>query len=179
MRKLNIGIVICMFISFLVHAVTGSISMMGGNTVANRIVSRITLVFVIMHIIISTVLTVMTFHAMKVSHTCYLKENKMFWARRISGLVIPIPLIMHLVIFTNTNSEVMRLRAFTAGRMISQILLVLSVALHVITNVRPALITLGIKRLDRFKADILLILSIIFFFLAAAFLIYYLRWAAV
>ena len=86
---------------------------------------------------------------------------------------------MHLVFFRSANADVYRLQVFTAGRMISQILLVLAIALHVLTNIRPALIGLGVKDTKAFAVDLLLVLSVLLLMFAAAFAVYYVRWAAV
>ena len=103
----------------------------------------------------------------------------MFWARRISGLAIIVPLIMHLMIFSASNAEVYRLKVFTTGRMISQVMLVVTMALHVLINVRPALTAFGVKSFKAFTADLVIILSVIMILAGAAFVIYWLRWAAV
>ena len=63
--------------------------------------------------------------------------------------------------------------------MIAQVLFVLSIALHVLTNVRPMLISLGIRPLKRYVPDILIVLSIVLLVFIAAFIIYYLRWKAI
>ena len=57
-----------------------------------------------------------------------------------------------------------------------QILMVLSIALHVITNVRPMMISFGIKSYKDLGIDIMLILSILLMLAGAAFVVYYIRW---
>ena len=171
--------VIGMFATFLLHAVMGSVRLLGGNADSMKAVARICIVFVFVHVVLTGVMTVRTLIACKRSGTGYFRQNKLFWARRISGLAILIPLVMHLFIFTNASADNVRLGVFTTGRMISQVLLVLTIALHIITNAKPALITLGIRNLRKFTFDILFIISVLMLFFAAAFVVYYFRWMAV
>ena len=179
MRKLNIVLVICIIVSLLLHAITGSMQLVGASVVPQKTIARVTVVFVCAHMIVSLILTVQSLIAMKRSGAGYFKDNLLFWARRISGLTIPIPLIMHLAIFMARDVEAYRLKAFTTGRLISQLLLVAAIALHVLCNVKPALISLGIKDRKSYGADIIFILSVLLLFFAVAFAIYYIRWAAV
>ena len=179
MRKANMAAVAGMLVTFLLHGIFGSIRLLGGSADTLKIVARVCVGFVMVHVILTGIMTAQTLIAWRKSGTGYFRQNKLFWARRISGFAIIIPLIMHIVIFSPSNKDVIRLSVFTTGRLISQVLLVLSIALHVITNVKPALITLGIRNLKKFAFDILFVLSVLMLFFAIAFLIYYLRWIAV
>lgn len=179
MRKANMVAVAGMLITFLLHGIFGSVRLLGGNSDTLKAVAYISVAFVTLHIILTCIMTCQTLIAWKKSGTGYFRQNKLFWARRISGFAILIPLVMHIVIFSPSNQDVIRLSVFTTGRLISQILLVLTIALHVITNAKPALITLGIRNLKKFTFDILFVLSVLMLFFAIAFLVYYLRWIAV
>ena len=106
----------------------------------------------------------------------YFRENKLFWTRRITGFVLIIPLLMHLLIFSGTGDEAYRLVFFHSGRLISQILLIAALALHILTNIRPALIGLGIKAGRLLSADICFVLSVVLLLCCCAFCVYYLRW---
>jgi hypothetical protein len=54
--------------------------------------------------------------------------------------------------------------------------MVISIAVHVITNVKPSLISLGIRSLREYAVDILLVMSLLLLIAGAAFVVYYLRW---
>ena len=71
-----------------------------------------------------------------------------------------------------------RLRWFNAGRLVTQLLLLVSIAVHVIANVKPALIAFGIRRLKPRAADALFVLSALLLVFAAAFIVYYVCWNA-
>ena len=48
--------------------------------------------------------------------------------------------------------------------------------MHIITNVKPMLITFGVKKLRPKAGDILFFVSAALLLMAAAFIIYYIRW---
>ena len=85
-------------------------------------------------------------------------------------------IFFHTTAFGTTSGGVFRLVPFDVFRLITQILFLLSVAVHIITNVKPVLITLGVKKLRPKAGDILFFLSAALLFMAAGFIIYYIRW---
>ena len=180
MRRLNLILVAGMLVSFLVHAIIGSMQLMGAqsNLRALMIAADFLVAFMAAHVAVSIIFSIRTLKAIKKSGAHYFKDNILFWVRRISGFLIIIPMIMHLMIFHSPKSEVYRLSAFTAGRLISQILLVASIALHILINVKPALMGFGVKGHRKFAGDIIFVLTILLFIFAIAFFIYFLRWTA-
>lgn len=98
------------------------------------------------------------------------------WARRLSGILIMALVFFHMTAFGYTSGGVFRLVPFDVFRLITQILFLLSVAVHIITNVKPVLITFGVKRLRPKAGDILFFVSVAMLFMAAGFIIYYIRW---
>jgi hypothetical protein len=69
-----------------------------------------------------------------------------------------------------------RLAEFDAFRLTAQLLFLLSVAVHIVTNVKPALITFGVRGLRPKAGDILFFVSAAMLFMAVGFIIYYIRW---
>ena len=93
------------------------------------------------------------------------------------GFAVMLLILTHIVIFLGSSEDgVYRLNLFGTAQLISQMLLVLSVAVHVLTNIRPLMLALGVRGFREFFTDILLVLSVILCFCGAAFLIYFLRW---
>ena len=178
MRRLNLFLVVGMLVTFLAHAVMGALQLSGANANTLKPLAWVCVGLTAAHIVVSAVLTVQTLYACKKSGTGYFRNNRMFWAKRITGLTIVIPLVMHLMIFHSAGEDAFRLQVFTAGRMISQILLVVTIALHVLINIKPLLTGFGVKEHRMFAGDIIFVLSIILLLLAAAFAVYYLRWTA-
>ena len=132
-----------------------------------------------LHVIVTSVLTIQTLIARKRSGAGYFRDNLMFWARRISGFALLIPLVLHILTFIGNNSSgAFRLNEFGNAQLILQILFVILIAFHVFTNIGPALISLGVRNKKAFAADMIFVISVILLFAAGAFCIYYLRWAA-
>ncbi len=178
MRKLNLFLVTGIFITFLFHALGGAFRLFGADSDTMKIAAYICLGLIAAHIVVTFILTLETLKARQHSGSGYFKNNLIFWARRISGFTILIPLLMHILIFHGTGQDSFRLVEFHAGRLISQILLVISLAFHVLTNIKPLLISFGIRETKAFTADIIFVLSVILLIAACAFSVYYLRWMA-
>lgn len=177
MRKWNAILTLLIFLLFLLHAVFGSLQMMGAGNTAFKSLSWVAVGLIVVHTLIGLKLTWETLQAQRRTGVFYWKENKLFWARRISGLAIMFLLFCHLTAFGYyTETGAYRLYWFTAGRLAVQILLLLAVGVHIITNVKPLLIAFGVKGLHSWLIDILVIISILLLFMAAAFVVYYLRW---
>lgn len=178
MRRVNTFVTIGIILSFLFHAVLGSIRLFGADAGSPIIAAWICMVFVVFHVIITSILTFKTITSIKKSGKNYFRDNLLFWARRISGFALLIPLVMHLLIFSGTGDEAYRLVFFHSGRLISQILLTATLTLHILTNIHPLLIGLGIKQHRIISADMLFVISVFLLFCCCAFCIYYLRWIA-
>ena len=176
MRKWNIILVIGILILLVVHAVLGSLQMMGGSTGPQRFLPWLLLAFVAAHMVIGTIYTVRTIRRQRKTGTYYFGQNKLFWARQISGFAIILFLVFHFFTFGHTVDGAYRLYLFGEVRLASQILLVASIAVHVVTNIRPLFLSMGIRSWKKWLADAMIVLSAIMLFAGIAFIIYYLRW---
>ena len=178
MRKWNTIVSIFIIILFLIHAIAGSFQLMkiipGGNELMKTL-SYFMLFFIGIHIIIGTKLTIDSIIIGKKSGKIYFRENVIFWTRRITGFAMIILIACHIVLFTS-NGAVFRLNDFDEVQLIFSILLVLTLLVHLFTNIRPLLIAFGISGFKLYIKDILLILAIILLISALAFVVYYLRW---
>ena len=179
MRKLNMFLVLGMLLTFAAHGVMGSMRLFGADAPTLKAAAWACVCFICAHIIVTSVLMLQTLRARRLSGAGYFRDNLMFWARRISGFAILIPLVMHIAVFHPSNAGAFRLSAFTTGRLISQIMLVVFIAFHVLTNIEPMLISFGVKKTKAFSHDIMLVISVVLLAAAAAFAVYYARWAAV
>ena len=178
MRKANAFIAHIILLLFVIHGVSGAFNLLGFSTSITRIVALPMAGLVCVHVVFGIILTVQTLQAQKRAGVSYPKENRLFWARRISGFLIMVLVGFHVYAFTGVTPEHMRLHYFGPMMLAFQLLLVATVAFHVITNVRPALIALGIRRLKPRAADLLFILSAMLVVMAVSFIIYYIRWNA-
>ena len=164
---------------FLLHAVFGAMELAGVHYNGMKRIARVCTALIIIHAMLGVKFTVDSIRVWKKTGAPYFRENGIFWARRISGLAIMILIFFHMFAFGQTVAGVYRLKPFTTTKMILQILFVLALAMHILTNVRPMLIALGARPLKRYVPDILVVLSIVLLVFIAAFILYYLRWIAV
>jgi len=179
MRKVNAFSGIVLLILFLIHAAVGSLQaagyLPGGNAIMNALAWALIAVIGI-HAVIGVVLTVQTLTAIRKSGASYFAANRLFWARRLSGFAMLILIVIHTYIFMGYNNGAFRLRFFGPCQLICQILLVLTLAVHLTANIRPSLISLGIRSLKAYAVDILAVLSVVCLVAAGAFVVYFLRW---
>lgn len=176
MRKANAVITAVMMLLFVVHGVMGAFQLIGVGDTWHKIIAWSAAALCVIHALIGVKYTVDTLKASKKAGVSYFKENRLFWARRMSGFAVLLMLFFHIWAFTTAVDGATRLLPFGTFRLVTQIFLIICIAVHVITNVKPLLISFGIKSLKKYAFDILFVVSILLLFMAAAFLIYYLRW---
>ncbi|MBR1770771.1 MAG: hypothetical protein IJ747_01935 [Lachnospiraceae bacterium] len=179
MRKVNAVISITVIVLLVVHAVAGGFQLIGVFPGGNRVLTvlaRIMAVLILAHAAIGIKLTLDTVKAIRKSGVSYGRENRIFWARRISGFAAMLFVFCHISIFLGVPGEVYRLNVFEGVQLATQLLMVLSIAVHVLTNIKPLLISFGIKGFRIYVKDVLFVLAIILWFGGMAMVIYYLRW---
>ena len=176
MRRVNAVQTMIIMVLFLLHAILGGFQMLGVGNTALKTIAWVSVGLIAVHALIGVKLTVDTLKVRKATGVSYFKDNKLFWARRISGYALMVLIAFHLTAFSTTVEGATRLRYFSGARLAAQLLMVAAIAIHVISNVKPMMIALGIKSLRRWAGDILLVLSVLMLFMAAAFVVYYIRW---
>lgn len=176
MRKWNAVITAAILLLFLIHAVMGGFQLMGAGSTAVKTAAWACMALIIVHTVIGVKLTADTLRVRKRTGIGYFRQNTLFWARRISGLAVMILLAFHLTAFADRSGAQYRLQWFDTAKLVTQLLLTASLALHVLSNVRPMLISFGIRSLKERAGEILLILAVLLLFMTAAFVIYYIRW---
>lgn len=176
MRKWNAILTAVVLLLFLAHGILGSFQMLGAATPLTKALSWTMTALVAVHVVLSGKLTADTLRVWKKTGAGYFRENRLFWARRISGLAVMVLLLFHVWAFGETSGGVFRLKWFDTFKLATQLLLVLTIAAHVVMNVKPMLISFGVRRLKDAAGDILFILSVLLLVMAAAFIVYYLRW---
>ena len=176
MRKWNAVLTALILALFLVHAILGSFQLLGvGDTVA-KAAAWAAAGLIMVHAGISVKLTADTLRVRRKTGVAYFRENTLFWARRLSGFTVMLLLFFHITAFGRTVNGVYRLQWFDTAKLTTQLLLVVCTAVHVITNVKPALISFGIRSWKPRAGDILFVLSVLLLFMAAALIVYFLRW---
>ena len=176
MRRWNAILTAALLALFLLHAILGGFQLLGIGPTALQGVAWAALALACAHTAIGIKLTADSVRVWKKTGVGYFRQNKLFWARRVSGFAVMVLLVFHMTAFGYTNNGAYRLRWFTDARLAAQLLLIVTLAVHVLTNVRPMLISFGIRELKQYAGDILFVLSVLLLFMAAAFVVYYLRW---
>ena len=176
MRKLNAVLTAAIMLLFLVHAILGGFQLLGVGSTAVKALAWICVALIAAHTVIGIRLTADTLRVRKKTGVGYFRENTLFWARRISGFAVMVLLVFHITAFGDNSGAQYRLRWLDTANLVTQLLLIASLALHILSNVRPMLISFGIRSLRERTGDILFILSVVMIFLASAFIVYYLRW---
>ena len=180
MRKINAVISALVLILFIAHGIYGAFVMTditaGGTFISTMLSHLLLLTLTSIHALIGIVLTVKSIFAMKKSGVFYFKENKRFLAVRISGIAIMCLIAAHVVLFMGKNEESFRLNLFDEASLVMSLFLVLSIAVHIICNIAPLFMSLGLVKLRAFAGDILFILSALCLLFGIGFLIYYVRW---
>jgi len=176
MRKWNAILTAAILVLFLLHGVFGAFQLFGLAPTTLKAVAWTALALVAAHTVIGVKLTADSLCVWRQTGVGYFRQNKLFWARRISGFAVMVLLAFHMTAFGYSNGGAYRLRWFTDFRLATQLLLIVTLALHVLMNVRPMLISFGVRGLKQYVGDILFVLSVLLLFMAAAFVVYYLRW---
>lgn len=176
MRKWNAVLTAAIALLFLVHAVFGGALLLGTDTTVAKALAHPLLTLIAAHAVLGVKLTADTLRVWRKTGAAYFRENRLFWARRISGLAVMALLALHVGAFGRTENGVYRLIPFSGWRLAAELLLVLALAAHVVANVRPLLISFGVRRLKGAAGTILFVLSALLLGAAAAFIAYYLEW---
>lgn len=176
MRKWNGVITALVLVLFMIHGIMGSFQLMGAASTAMKGAAWAAVVLVLIHAAISTKLTIDTLRTVRKTGAPYIRQNLLFWARRLSGFVLLILLVFHMTAFADRGGAAYRLKPFNTGRLVTQLLMAAVLAVHLISNIKPALITFGIKGLRKKTGHLLFALSVLLLFMTAALIIYYIRW---
>lgn len=180
MRKTNTVLSIVIAALFVFHVFIGAGEMLGWMPGAHTIalISAVLLLLAIsLHIIFGIKLTADTLIAVKRSGANYFSENILFWVRRISGLAVIVFITTHFIAFSGkTVDGVYNPRPFGIAELILAVLLLLSLLLHLTTNIRPLMLAFGKKVNSRVFNWIALGMAALLLFAGAGFISYYIWW---
>lgn len=179
LRRVNAWVSVAIIVLFLIHGIAGGYQMAGilagGNQVLT-VLAWLLVALVCVHVAIGTVLTVRSVRASKSGRKAYAGENAAFIVRRVSGFCILVFLVAHVVVFYGDySSGAYRLNLFAGPELWLSLGLVISLAVHLLCNIRPLFIGLGLDQRAR-RRDLVIILAVILAFCAAMFVLYYYRW---
>ncbi|WP_432631017.1 pilus assembly protein PilX [Brotaphodocola sp.] len=176
MRKWNHILARIILILFLLHALMGSLILLGFSTISFFPLSWFLLAVVIIHGILGLLSTFPAVRTGWKTGHWYFKQNLTFWIKRISGLSVLLLLIFHVTAYTTSVNGRFFLREFTRCRMVLQIFFILSIFIHLAVSIKPMLITKGTVKFKERTMDWMLILSTMMLFFTVAVILYYIKW---
>jgi succinate dehydrogenase/fumarate reductase cytochrome b subunit len=179
MRKINTIISVLLLGLFVFHAIAGGYQLIGimpGGNALMEMLAWVMIALLAMHIVIGIIMTAETFRAIKRAKTHYLRQNIAFWIRRVSGFALMILAALHLILFVQTGEGIFRLSDFNMMQLTGQIIMVIALMLHLLCNIRPLAVALGLYGGRGYLADVLIVMSVVLLFCAFAFVVYYQRW---
>ena len=176
MRKWNNILARVILVLFLLHALMGSLMLLGMSNISWKPLSWLLLAAVIAHGVLGVLATVQAVKSGKVSGKWYLRQNAAYWTKRFSGLAILLLLFFHISAYTTTVGGAFFLKEFTFGRMAAQLLLIFSIFLHLAVSVKSMLIAKGVVKFKERTSDWMMVLSLLMLFFAAAVVIYFIQW---
>ena len=176
MRKWNNILARVILVLFLLHALMGSLMLLGMSNISWKPLSWLLLAAVIAHGVLGVLATVQAVKSGKISGKWYLRQNAAYWTKRFSGLAILLLLFFHISAYTTTVGGAFFLKEFTFGRMAAQLLLIFSIFLHLAVSVKSMLIAKGVVKFKERTSDWMMVLSLLMLFFAAAVVIYFIQW---
>jgi succinate dehydrogenase/fumarate reductase cytochrome b subunit len=105
-----------------------------------------------------------------------MRQNSLFWTRRISGIAVLVLAFFHFGLFGKLQDGQYILYEFTTARLATQLLLIAALFTHIFVNIRPLLVSLGVLKHAERRLDIFLVLSVFLLLCTGAVVLYYIGW---
>ena len=179
MKRLNAIVSAAILVVFALHGVGNALQLLGVGSVVPEIIGWLMLGLVVIHFAIGIVLTVQTIREQVRAGAAYPKLNKRFWAVRVSGFAVAICAAFHVIVFGGPGGEFVRLALFGHAELAMHLLLAASLAVHVLCNMEPLLIDLGLPSARGRAADGMAVFAVVLLLAAVAFVVYFVRWSVV
>lgn len=196
-RQANAIVAAAMMLLFMLHGVGNSFEIIGVGMPTSKAIAHTTLTLAVVHAVAGVALTVSDLSNARRSGdgsgkgndnnkdktsaapNHYVGRNARYWAVRASGLAVAVLIALHMVTFLQVGGSAYRLRAFDVPQLVQSLLLVAALAVHILANTRPLMVSLGIPTPHARALDIILVVAALLVLMAAAFVAYYLRWVVV
>ena len=165
MRKFNTVIVLLIMLLFIDHITFGSLHFLGTKFGIAAPFAMTMMILVLIHAAVSIIITIRAEVAGFKTKARYNKENRQFWLRRVSGMAILVLAIAHVVLMQKGSDGVPKISRMPKVFNLLLPLLLLSVGVHISQNIRPLLISMGVKNREK-KEKIIKLLIILFTIIA-------------
>jgi hypothetical protein len=179
LRQVNAVLSVLMLALFLLHGVGNAFQFLDVGMPPGRGLAHALLAVCVVHVLIGVWLTVFTLRAQRRAGVGYPRQNLRFWAVRASGLAIAAAIACHVLIFFRPASAPVRLAYFGPAQLAVSILLVVSIAVHVLASAHPLMLSLGVRGPRARAADLVLVLAVLLALMAVGFVVYFVRWSVV
>lgn len=177
MRKVNTYISLALCLIFLLHLVMGSFMVLGIGHNGGKILALAGLVLLVIHIGCSMISTGQTLRRLGWRNvTLYGWQNRLFWLRRGTGLLILVFLLGHIGLFGTVMDGHYVLFEFTWQKLVIQLLFMTALSVHILTNIRPLFVSLGWHHIAPRSQDVYIIVGVLYLFSILAMAIYYVGW---
>lgn len=174
MRRINHVLTIVLMVLLEVHIVVCSFLMFGWSHLILEQIARIEFVLVMCHALIGILLTFKKNQFRSSNH--YIEKNKLYWWRRVTGLGILVLSIPHMSMFVKwIDNSIVKMKFLSSIQMVSHVLFLLFIVVHLALNMKPMLISMGIKKYKRVNEVLLVISVVLSIFALVASILYYLR----
>ena len=161
MRKINTIITILIILLLCDHLLFGSLYMLGTGAGVITGMAHTLILLVIIHALISMIVTLRAEKAGFKTKARYNRENREFWLRRTSGVCVLVFALMHAYSMQKNERGIPNIAFMPKIFELTLVLLLISAAVHMFVNIRPLLISLGVRNIDR-KERIIRFVFIVF-----------------
>ena len=179
MRRLNTIITILLIAVIVIHIVLAGLMLIGIQNNLSRYSAWTGEILIGIHALIGIYLTIKSLVLVGKSTKKYNKENRSFWVRRISGIAIFILFYFHSHMFGKEIDGVFHLIPLSYVKVIIHILFVTAFFIHMFTNVRPMLVSMGIVRGSKICRVLSILMWIFVAYIILTLLAYLAGWTVV
>ena len=179
MKRANALISAAILVLFVIHGLGNALQLMDVGSIVPALIGWAMLALVGVHAVIGVVLTAQTMREQKRAAASYPGLNRRFWVVRISGFALVVLLAFHVFLFGGETGEYVRLAFFGHAELVMHLLMVAALAVHVLCNLEPLLIDLGVPVPRGRGADAAVVFAIFLLVMALAFIIYFIRWSVI
>ena len=168
MRKFNVILVLIIMFLLLDHAFFGNLHMLGFDVSVFGPFALVMVGLVLLHTIISMLVTIRAEKAGMKTHARYQKENQEFWLRRSSGMGILVFALIHAYSMLPSKQGPPNIAFMPKIFELATPLMILCIALHIYVNIKPLLIAVGNKHYKTWEK---VLKGIVIVFFAIAFIV--------
>ena len=164
MRKINTIIVLIIMLLLIDHTVFACMHLLGMNAGVLKPLAMMMLLFTVIHAIVSLLVTIKAEKVGISTKARYNKENRQFWSRRVSGVLVLVLALLHGHMMMKNGNGVPRIARMPKVFGLATPLLIVCIWIHLLTNVKPLLISLGVRNQDKKERIIKVLLTVLFIF---------------